>query len=225
MFWNPDDLVESVAGGLRAASREADLEQAVRGVDALDELRLHPLIRDSLEEAGLGVWTEVRYPGDRSDGRRNRGRRCDVVLTPARRDPVGEEDPPASSAGAPTTDPAPPDRAGPLPPVSLADAYWMEVKAATQFSEEGPHRGYSQRLLQAASGDILKMSQDPLIVHGGLLLVVFARDPASARHDLAAWHLRCLEKDYPLGYPSVTGFTLADRLGNGHAAVALFPVR
>ncbi|MFQ5720614.1 MAG: hypothetical protein ACE5IK_13830 [Acidobacteriota bacterium] len=226
MHWIPDELVSAVVGGLEAAAREADREAAVSGLDARNEIGLHPLIHAALRDAGHGVWPEVRYPADRREHRRNRGRRCDIVLTPDAR-PLARE--PQTSPPLFTHAVAEPPVAEPrLPagvPVPLTDAYWLEIKTAMQFTPTGAHSGYTSRLLQAASRDILKMAADPGVVHAGLLLVLFVEDARVARHDLGTWHDRCVARDLPLGFPAGGGFVLNDRLGNSFVSVSLFPVR
>jgi len=93
-----------------------------------------------------------------------------------------------------------------------------------QFSPRGPARDYSSRLLGDVAADVGKIASDPGIRHAGLLLILFTRDRETARHDLLAWRVRCLERDFPVFSPAVGDFPLNDRLGNGHATVALFPV-
>src|ERR1051325_300968 len=92
MRWNTSEILDAVARGLEDAASKHDREQAVYGIDTLDELGLHPLIRQSLSAAGFGVWGEQCYPADRT-GRRTKsiGKRCDLVLTPDRR-PLLEPD-------------------------------------------------------------------------------------------------------------------------------------
>ncbi len=81
MRWSIADIADCIEAGLRERARADDLEQAVYGFDALDELGLHPLIQRALRAGGYGVWPEQRYPGDWHKRRRSEGRRCDIVLT------------------------------------------------------------------------------------------------------------------------------------------------
>jgi len=46
-----------------------------------------------------------------------------------------------------------------------------------------------------------------------------------ADHDLATWHRRCLQRGFPVGAPSVRGFEIINRIGNGWCAAAVFSVR
>ncbi|HEX7009816.1 MAG TPA: hypothetical protein VF184_07535, partial [Phycisphaeraceae bacterium] len=82
MRWSIADIADAVAAGLSAQARAEDLEQAVYGLDARDELELHPLIQQALRAAGYGVWPEQRYPGAWNHRKRSLGQRCDLVLTP-----------------------------------------------------------------------------------------------------------------------------------------------
>ena len=211
MPWDVVHITEAVADHLRRRAEADDAEHAVYGIDHLDELGLHPLIQQGLREADYGVHPEQRYPSDRAARRRSEGKRCDIVLTPDGRslmDPHAE-----------TTLFEPPDA------VVLEAAFWLEIKTVSQFTTEGPFRGYSGELLQPVSQDVKKLANDPLIYHGGLMLVLFTADEQTARHDLAVWEQRTLRRGYAVAPPIVRGFALNDRLGNGHCAVALYQIR
>jgi hypothetical protein len=231
--WNAEAIVEIVVAGFSRVAGEREREQAIAGLDQLDEVALQSLIGEILRAAGFGVWPEERYPGDRLHRRRSRGKRCDLVLTPAG-EPLRRECSETSLGGAsslPAGLPEGPD-SGPkarLPapgsPVQLhADAFWLEIKTVAQYSPRGPARDYGSRLLGDVADDVGKIASDPGIRHAGLMLVLFTRDRETARHDLLAWQVRCLERDLPVFTPAVGGFPLNDRLGNGQATVALFPV-
>ncbi len=211
MHWSTADIADAVETGLKKRAGEDDLEQAVYGIDALDELGLHPLIEQSLTDHGFGVWREQRYPDDRQKTKRSEGQRCDIVLTPN---------------GLPLRDPL---IKGTLfddqPAADPQDAYWLEVKAVAQHETSGPFPRYSAELLSPVVKDIKKIWTDGTIRHGGLLLVLFTESQELAEHDLAAWHARCLDRGFPAGSPAVRGFDLNDRIGNAWCAVAVFGVR
>lgn len=212
MLWNVGEILEAVSKGLASAAAAADEEQAVYGIDALDELGLHPLIQRSLRDGGFGVWPEQRYPAERSKRRtKAEGKRCDVVLTHERRD-LNEPD--AEQTLFSREDAVP-----------LESAYWMEVKTVSQFTIEGAFSRYSSELLSPVSKDIRKLACDREIFHAGLLLVLFTADRAVAEADLKTWETKCLARGYPVAPPLVRHHGLTDRLGNAHMAVALFPVR
>jgi hypothetical protein len=218
-MWQAVSIVRIVTDGLERAASDREREDAVSGIDRLEETQLQPLIAEALHRAGLGVWPEQRYPADRIHRRRSQGRRCDLVLT----DSITLSPVRALAVADSAADPSKkiserPD--APLPP----DAFWLEIKTVAQFTAEGPARDYSPRLLGDVAADVGKMASDPDIRYAGVLLVLFTRDRETARHDLLAWQLRCSEKDLPVFSPAVGGFCLNDRVGNGHATVALFPV-
>ncbi|MHC4764723.1 MAG: hypothetical protein ACYTF2_06420 [Planctomycetota bacterium] len=171
---------------------------------------MHPLLAEGLRRAGYGVFGEQHYP---SAGRRRRdseGERCDLVLTPGGR---GLHDP-----GREPTLFDPPDA------VPLDEAFWLEVKVVCQFTIEGPNRHYASQLLSTVREDVSKLNRNPGIVHSGLLIILFAEDRRTVRHDLAQWLDRCLQRGLPVGAPSIRTFQITDRLGNGVCAAALYPV-
>ncbi|MHB1155797.1 MAG: hypothetical protein ACYC26_03050 [Phycisphaerales bacterium] len=212
MGWNAYDIVEAVTSGLRRRAAALDQEQAVYGIDVLDELQLHPLIQQSLRDAGFGVWPEQPYPSDRPRKKmKQSAKRCDVVLTP--------DDRPLMDPDAETTLFEPRDA------VVMEAAFWLEIKTVSQFTTEGPFARYSAELLSPVSQDIKKLAGDPLIFHAGLLLVLFTETRAVAEHDLAAWFERVLKRGYPVAQAVMNGFELNDRMGNGYVTVALFTVR
>ncbi len=81
-MWRTDEVAEVAAEALRRRANELRLEQAVRGLDALPEVGLHPILARGFEEAGLGVFPEQPYPGEPERRSRHAEReRCDLVLT------------------------------------------------------------------------------------------------------------------------------------------------
>jgi len=212
MSWSATRLVDVIVEGLRARAREDDLEQAVYGFDALDELGLHPLIQQALRGQGYGIWPEQPYPGDWFKRRRSEQKRCDVVVTPAPdrplRDPVVKNtlfDTPAA--------------------VDAQEAYWMEIKTVAQFETSGPFKRYSAELFSPVTQDVKKLWTDGGIGFAGLLLVLFTATRSLAMHDLTVWHERCMEKGLPVAVPVVRGLAITDRIGNGYCTAALFGVR
>ncbi len=211
MKWFPADIADAVEAGLAEQARLDDQEHAVYGFDALDELGLHPILQETLRHAGFGVWAEQRYPGHWHKTRRSEGLRCDVVLTPD---------------GLPLRDEAVRgtlfDDGSAVDPQS---AYWLEIKAVAQHQTDGPFKRYSAELLSPVAKDVQKIWSDGVIQHGGLLIVLFTQDQATAEHDLAAWHERCMRRGFPVGPPAVRGLPITDRIGNAWCTVAVFGVR
>jgi hypothetical protein len=209
--WDIHAIADAIAAGLRDRAAALDLEQALLGIDALDELAMHPLIADSLQSAGFGVFREQRYPIDRVRTRESEGERCDVVLTPDGR-PLRAPD------RLPTLF-DPPDA------IPLDEAFWLEVKVVSQFTSEGPNRNYSSQLLSTVRQDIAKLAKEPGILHAGLLIVLFVASEEVADHDLGIWQDRCLQRSLPIGSPARCSFAITDRIGNATCCIALFPVR
>lgn len=211
MRWFPADIADAVEAGLRARAAADDAAQAVYGIDALDELGLHPLIAEAIAAEGYGVWPEQRYPGHWHKTKKSHGLRCDLVLT---RD------------GLPLRDPEIKDTLFDATAAEDAEAaYWLEVKTVAQFETSGAFKRYSAELLQPVAKDVQKIWSDGVIRHGGLLIALFTQSQEVAEHDLAAWHERCLRKGYPVGPPAVRGFAINDRIGNAWCAAAVFGVR
>lgn len=204
------DIADAVEVGLQSKLAQLDLEQAVYSLDAMDEVALHPVLAQALQEVGYGVYREQRYPADRIRRKVSEGERCDFVLTPDGR-PLKQ-----------------PDVAGTLfdPPdaLPLADAFWLEAKIIAQFTCEGPNRGYSSQLLSTVRQDVTKLSKDRGILRAGLLLILFVRDEVVASHDLDIWQDRCLARGLPIGAPARRCFPIADRHGHGACAIAVYPV-
>jgi hypothetical protein len=302
-MWRLDDLADAAAAALQAREHALRAEQAVRGLDALDELDFHPILADAFAAAGLGVLREQRFPSSPSapspsapspsapspsapspsapaegvaEALRGRGRssslspppagapdsvgpeqappanavhsspslppdsareRCDLVLTPRPgqrlADPIvarrRARDRRRAAAGtlfeslvATEPDEAPPAPDA-LPP---QDAFWLEVKLVAQYSFEngvpGPNRTYASQLLRRTTADLAKIAKDPLIAAGGLLLILFTDDAATADHDLVVLAHRCLDRSLTDASPVSRRFPICDRVGNGLCTVALF---
>ncbi len=237
-MWDLDLVADLAAAGLRRHAGALDDEQAVRGIDALAELRLHEILRDGLgaeqpDGSRFPVLAEQRYPGDRSRPRRSEGERCDIVLLPA----ADGGTPGLSRRGqAPddTPDPDSPWRRRLLDPleagtlfegfgVAPEEALWIEVKVAAQFALiEGVARAsprYSTVMLREVPRDARKLAADPVIRDGAVLVVMFNADEATAAHDVEAWRVRGMEKKWPIRSARVRRFAINDRIGNGVAGV------
>ncbi|MEM9345637.1 MAG: hypothetical protein AAGB26_03365 [Planctomycetota bacterium] len=211
MRWHPPDIADAVAAGLTCRAKDDDTEHAVYGFDALDELGLHPVIQQSLSDAGYGAWPEQRYPGHWHKVKRSEGMRCDLVLTPDHK-PLRDQtvkDTLFDTGEA----------------VDVQAAYWLEIKTVAQYETSGAFKRYSAELLSPVMKDVKKIWSDGVIRHGGLLIVLFTESQEIAEHDLAVWHERCLRKGFPVGVPAVRGLPISDRIGNSWCSVAVFGVR
>ncbi|MEE2907953.1 MAG: hypothetical protein VX527_08995 [Planctomycetota bacterium] len=209
--WCVASLADAMEAQLRDEESRLKTEQSVSGLDARDEVTLHELLASGLADAGLGVHREIRYPEARTKRKRSAGDRCDLVLTPGNR--------PLAVPEAENTLFAGPSE------VSLEDAFWLEVKVVSQFTEEGANAAYTSQLLSTVREDITKLSRDPGILHAGLLILLFTSDPTIAEHDLGIWQDRCLERALPIAAPCHRVIPIADRLGNRVCTMRLYPVR
>jgi hypothetical protein len=231
---NPEVLVDAIKDILAARALQLDAEQAIRGLDALPELGFHPVLAAGLSAHGLGVVREALFPGDveamaRRRVKRAERERCDLVLLPRPDamllDPVRqhvERDEMQRTLFAAIQPRAPAEGVRP------EDAYWLEVKAVGQFTYTngwlGPNGAYASELTRATS-DLDKIARDRHILRGGLLIILFTRDRATADHDLGVLLDRCLARDVPMRTPSIARFAIGDRMGNALCTLWLAPAR
>lgn len=213
-MWDSEQIAEIAAEALiREDARLAD-EQAPLGVDALDELRLHPILRAGFGGAGFGVFPEHRYPSTPEKSRRSVGERCDMVLT---HDPHR-----------PPLDPRERESLFAVAATEPEEALWLEVKAVGQHVMfEGccrPNPRYSTELVGGVSGDAQKLSREMAIVHAAALVALFCADRGVAEHDLGELHRRLLGHGVPVSAPETRLIDIRDTIGNACAAVALFRV-
>ncbi|MBX3357049.1 MAG: hypothetical protein KF745_01345 [Phycisphaeraceae bacterium] len=247
-MWLIDELVRAAAEALQACEEGVRSEQAVRGLDALDEVALHPILAAAFGGAGYGVLREQPFPSDLRPRRGRRGaealahdserRRCDLVLTerpgmvladplvPERRARARREqargtlfEPLAGDA----VEEAPAGDVSSVVPAT--DAFWLEVKAVGQWSYEcgvpGPNRTYTSQLLRGPVADLAKLRDDPLIESGGVLLVHFTADLETAQHDQIVLAHRCLDRGATDSPPVAQHFPIVDRIGNAVCSVCL----
>lgn len=230
--WQPDVILESLAHALRDADGAFAAEQATRGLDALDEVGLHPLLAAGLDAAGFGVLREQPYPSQNDPALLPRDReRCDLVLLPepgmvlldpldARREEIDR----AASLFAAAPPPAPPANG-----VTPEDACWLEVKAVAQYAYvegvPGPNRTYASQLIGALRTDARKMAEDALIECAAVLVVLFTETPEVAAHDADAAVVRALDQHAPIADPRRVGIAITERAGNAWCELLLARVR
>ncbi|WP_432799771.1 hypothetical protein [Poriferisphaera sp. WC338] len=211
MQWHADELIDRITQQLQKQREADDLEQAVYGFDCWSELQLHTLIEQALTDSSDGVYREVRYPSAWHKRKKSEGVRCDFVLT---------------QDGLPLRDP---DLAGTLfsqqAAANAEDAYWIEVKVVKQFEAGSRSKKYAHDLLHPVKADVLKIWKDDRLHHAGLLLILFGQDQSSAEHDLQQWHTHHTQRGYPIAPPTIRGFKINDRVGNGWCGLGLYPVR
>jgi hypothetical protein len=218
--WDVQDIVDACQRGLARRAAALDEEQSHSGIDALDEVAVHPLLAAALAESGWGVSREQPLPGSAAGAalapdshrdaivevkrlpRHAQRERCDLVLLPSPRhvllDWVRESLERAKFQGSLFESvPVP----APLPDrglcVSAPDAYWLEVKVVAQHAfVDGvprPNGAWSSQLVSSLTGDLAKLAGQGL-PHAGLLLVVFAAGPEVIAHDLPIALHRSLDK-------------------------------
>ncbi len=218
MSWDYALLVELAASGLAREAQRLAADQSVRGIDAVGEILLHPLLRAGIASGPYRVLAEERYPPSRSKKRRSEGERCDFVVIDTRDAPDAHHlvDPLAAGTlfGSRGADPE--------------QALWVEVKVVHQWMLfDGGIRAnpaYSSLLLREATSDVRKLSKERGISAAAVLIVMFTDTAATAQHDLGEWHKRCVLMGLPVSVPFVQQFAITDRLGNGSCSVALAPV-
>lgn len=214
--WDFHDLADRLGRTLQDAEDAFRIEQAVYGIDSLDELRLHQLL-----VRGLSRWYTVQreayYPS--ATGKRKASRpRCDLVITPLGRPLRSSEGPDLFTR---------PDECMP------EEALWLEVKVAYQFRDVATrHGGYGSQWKNAIVDDLRKMQADARIREAGLLLIVFNESEEVLAKDLELFedHLATQGAGSPGGMASVTaGFRhvrsvrITERMGHRVATAAVWP--
>lgn len=227
-----DEIADTAARTIEAAEARLRLENAVAGLDALDELALHAELAAGFCAAGLGVGREQPFPtSPKRRPRRSERERCDLVLLPSAGltlgDPIrtrSEREDAARTLFALNAD----DLVTPAD-VEPDAALWIEVKATGQtVVRDGvpvPNTRYTTELVRTPAGDIRKLARERAIVHAALLLVLFCAGEEVARHDLAQAVHRWLDADLPIRSPAIRIAAISDRIGNSAAAICLIPIR
>ncbi|MFN0133712.1 MAG: hypothetical protein ACKVW3_14435 [Phycisphaerales bacterium] len=234
-MWSYEAIAEIAAEALAARAHATAGEQAVRGLDSLVELGFHPLLAAGFAEAGFGVHQEQPYPTPpRRLPRHNERERCDIVLTErpgTLADAVVRDREAARLAGtlfeevALRTQPA----EGSGGAASPSEALWLEVKVVMQHGLSAgvltSNKTYASELLRGPIADATKLARDPLIVHAGVVVVLFTADEPTADHDLGVLAHRMLDRELPIAAPIRTRVRIPDLLGNAVCTIALVPVR
>lgn len=230
--WDLAVVHGAVVEGLGARERAIVEEQAVQGLDALSEVALQRTLSDLLARAGFGVLRERPYPGHQEQGsaggraRDSARMRCDLVLTPvpgmALGDPVAELRERDAMSG---TLFAGAELQPVRPTMAPEDALWLEVKTLGQHCFKrgvpAPNTTYGGELTQAVFEDLAKLSHEPLIRHGALVLVLFTGDRGTAEHDVGVAMHRALDRGVVFRSPIQGGFPISDRIGNGWCGVVV----
>ena len=232
-----DELLDAMTDGIARRNAELEAEQAVYGLDALDEVELHPVLADGLETRGFGVRYELEYPGQHRGTPRRRPlrrerQRCDLVVVPHPDDEIEdeihrlrEEDRGIGTLFEQAVD----VREGEDRRIAPADAFWVEVKSVSQYTyRDGipvPNRSYASELVRGPASDIRKLSTDGLVRDGALVVLLFAADEQTADHDLAAAAHKWIDADLHFSSPRTRRVPITNRAGNELCAIMLAEVR
>ncbi|MDP1663369.1 MAG: hypothetical protein Q8L55_15770 [Phycisphaerales bacterium] len=243
-MWDTRAIVEAACKGLAAAERSRSVEQSPFGIESLSEAQLHPLIADALRAEGFGALREQPYPlewvakkGRRKPGAlpdENERNRCDLVVTPraglrladrlteakrheaVRAKVSGTLFERHALAEAPRHD---------ATAAGVDEVFWLEIKTAGQFTYvdgvPGPF-AYGAPLVRGIGDDLKKLRDDPDVLHGGALMVLFCSGEDVAAHDIGEVASRCADKGLLSAVPAVGGFAIPDRIGNRWCGVGLF---
>jgi hypothetical protein len=201
-------VADHLGEALKLAEHALQLEQAVYGLDARDELALQELLASHLQNH-YEVAREVHYPSS-AGAKRTHRMRCDIVLSP-KGCPLKLDFLPATLF----------DNKQDCPP---SEALWLEVKAAYQFREGGTrHGGYGAQWRSAVVEDLRKMEAEPLIHEAALVLVVFNESAEILEKDLDLFESVLALKEVLAGFRQVRSVPILERIGHRLCTVALWP--
>lgn len=231
-MWSIDQIADLMAESVARENLRLRAEDAVLGVDALDETSLHPILAAHLAESGLGVLREQPFPTpSKARPRQSERQRCDLVLTPEPGlgliDPV-EVDRRVHELGGTLFEPVA-GRAAAMTGTPPEDALWIELKVCGQFEfvsgVPSPNTAYATGVVRGPATDIRKLARERAIRHAASALILFAFNDETARHDLQIGAHRWLDLSLPIREPVVRIVPIDDRIGNSVAAVCLTAVR
>jgi hypothetical protein len=207
-MWDLSTFADRLQDAIASAEAELRLEQAVYGLDRLDERKMQALLTERLS-AHYEVAREVHYPSSKGKKLSHRAR-CDLVICPK---------------GLPLRlDSAPPSLFDPVQMCDPEKALWLEVKVAYQFREGGVrHMGYGTQWRQKVVDDLRKMEAEPLIHDAGLVLVVFNESQAVLDKDLELFEDVLARKEVLAGFRQVRSVPITERIGHTLCTVAVWP--
>ena len=208
MIWDFSTVTDRLHDAIASAEADLRLEQAVYGLDRMDERQIQALLAERLSTS-YGVAREVHYPSSRGNKLSHRAR-CDLVLSPR---------------GLPLRlDSAPPSLFDPASMCEPAQALWLEVKVAYQFREGGVrHMGYGPQWRQKVVDDLRKMEAEEQIHEAGLVLVVFNESQSVLDKDLQLFEDVLVRKEVLAGFRQVRSVPITERIGHNLCTVAVWP--
>jgi len=208
MLWDLSSVADHLQQVIQAAEDEKRLEQAVYGLDSLDEKGIQLLLAGGLSKH-YEVTREVHYPSSFGKKLTHRAR-CDLVLSPPGR-PLKR-------------DATPPNLFDPPQQCEAKDALWLEVKVAYQFREGNVrHGGYGSQWRNAVVSDLKKMEAEEAIKEAGLLLIVFNESAAILEKDLELFETALVIKEVIAGFRQVRSVKITERIGHHLCTAALWP--
>ncbi len=208
MLWDLSSIADQVHQVIQAGEDEKRLEQAVYGLDSMDEKTVQSLLA-----GGLAKWyevaREVHYPSSFGKKLTHRAR-CDLVLSPL---------------GKPLKrDATPPNLFDPPLQCEAKDALWLEVKVACQYREGNVrHGGYGSQWRNAVIDDLRKMEAEEPIREAGLLLIVFNESAEVLEKDLDLFETALVIKEVLAGFRQVRSVKITERIGHHLCTAALWP--
>jgi len=176
--WDSQEILDACERSLLRCETELHLDQSPQGLDALDEVDIHPLLAAGLQAANWGVLREQPLPGGKGKStglpKHAQRERCDLVLLPSPRhvllDWVRESRERAKWQGSlfesvPTPPPLP-DRAL---CVHARDAFWLEVKVVAQHAfidgVPRPNGAWGAQLVASLTQDLAKLAAQTSAPH------------------------------------------------------------
>jgi len=206
--WDFSTLTDQLGAVISQAEADLRLEQAVYGLDAMDELALHALLAEGLRRH-YEVAREVHYPSSAGKKLTHR-QRCDLVLSPRGR-PLKLDSAPATLFDAPDL-------------CQAGDALWLEVKVACQYREGGArHGGYGPQWRGGVVEDLRKMEAEEKIHEAGLVLIVFNESSEILEKDLQLFEDVLAEKEVLAGFRHVRSIPILERMGHRLCTTAVWP--
>jgi hypothetical protein len=208
VIWDFSTVTERLHDAIASSEADLRLEQAVYGLDRMDERQIQALLAERLTPHYC-VAREVHYPSSRGNKLSHRAR-CDLVLSPK---------------GLPLRlDSAPPTLFDPASTCEPGQALWLEVKVAYQFREGGVrHMGYGPQWRQKVVDDLRKMEAEEQIHEAGLVLIVFNESQAVLEKDLQLFEDVLVRKEVLAGFRQVRSVPVTERIGHNLCTVAVWP--
>ena len=231
--WNPSTIVATARESLQRCEDAFRAQQSTRGLDALLETQIHPILSQGLSDTRLGVHCEVPYPSSTQFTPKNSARqRCDLVVTEQSDtelfDPIAEQKILEMASGtlfAELAHDIAPEKTGADP----SECYWIEVKSIAQYAYvdgvPAPNGAYARQLTQGPVEDIAKLAAEPAIWHAGMMVILFAESETVIERDIMQLAHECLNRDLPVGTPIIESLSITDRAGNTCCGVGLIPLR